>query len=298
MGGANACYRSGQLPQLQITLTGQTETRPAGTGGIATVEITAKVTSGGQPKPGIAVGFSVAVQAQTGGHAHGDGGTLPRPKGNLDKTSGITDTNGEIKLRFTAPAPSGIHVVTAKCAPAGCASEATHQVTVRVPDLMPIPADSQTPARYVLVGQLPQHPSSHFVTQAGWGVLNQLIRTFARLGWGQVGINDASLQWGGMFDIEGKWLERYMNNRGKWVTGGHAEHRNGEQVDISFARPASVSMALRKKAFDEVCTNDRTPLSPDILWHQTDGYAPHFHIYLTGKAGAPAAGQNNQCTKK
>ena len=101
-----------------------------------------------------------------------------------------------------------------------------------------------------------------------------------------------------MFDIEGKWLKPYMNNKGKWVTGGHAEHRNGEQVDISFARPASVSMQLRKNAYDEVCTNARAPLSPDILWHENDGYAPHFHIYLTGKAGAPAAGKNSQCTKK
>ena len=260
----------------------------------ATLDVIARVTTNGQPKAGVSVNFGVSVEPQTGGHEHHD---VNRPKGSLSAVQGTTDANGEVKLTFTAPEVAGIHTVKATCATCSN-SPAVKEIKVKVPDLIQIPADTQTPPRYVLVGQRSEHRKSHFVTEAGLDVLNQVIRAFARLGWGQVGINDASLEWGGMFDIEGKWLKPYMNNKGKWVTGGHAEHRNGEQVDISFARPASVSMQLRKKAYREVCNNNRTSLSPDILWHENDGYAPHFHIYLTGKAGAPAAGKNNQCTEK
>lgn len=277
-----------------LIISGQSETRPKGTAGATAVALTAKVSSGTTPKVGVPISFSVEVTPNSGGHDHHD---INRPKAKLSAVQGTTDANGEVRLTFTAPEAAGIHTVRATCA--SCSnSPAVKEIKVKVPDLIQIPADTQTPPRYVLVGQRPEHRKSHFVTEAGLDALNQVIRVFARLGWGQVGINDASLEWGGMFDIEGKWLKPYMNNKGKWVTGGHAEHRNGEQVDISFARPASVSMQLRKKAYREVCNNNRTSLSPDILWHENDGYAPHFHIYLTGKVGAPAAGKNNQCTEK
>ena len=278
----------------QISLNGPAETRPVGTAGSAPVIFTAKVSDGATPKAGVPISFAVEVIPNSGGHDHHD---INRPKAKLSAVQGTTDANGEVRMTFTAPEPAGIHTIKATCATCSN-SPAVKEIKVKVPDLIQIPPDTQTPPRYVLVGQRPEHRKSHFVTEAGLDALNQVIRVFARLGWGQVGINDASLEWGGMFDIEGKWLKPYMNNKGKWVTGGHAEHRNGEQVDISFARPASVSMQLRKKAFREVCNNNRTSLSPDILWHENDGYAPHFHIYLTGKVGAPAAGKNNQCTEK
>lgn len=278
----------------KISLSGLAETRPAGTGGKATVDLTAIVTQGGNPKAGVAVSFSEDVTPNSGGHEHHD---VDRPRGRLSGVQGATDANGEVKLIFTAPEVAGIHTVKATCASCSNTS-ATKEIQVKVPDLIHIPADSQTPSRYVFVGQTSKHPKSHFVTNDSWETLQLVIDTFIALGWGQVGINDASIEWGGMFDIEGKWLQKYMNSNGIWVTGGHAEHRNGEQVDVSFSRPASVSMQLRKNAFHEVCNKNRTSLSPDILWHQTDGYAPHFHLYLTGKAGAPAAGMNNQCTKK
>ena len=277
-----------------ISLTGPAETRPVGTAGSAPVTFTAKVTDGATPKVGVPVNFSVEVTPNSGGHEHHD---INRPKAKLSAVQGTTDANGEVRLTFTAPEAAGIHTVRATCATCSN-SPAVKEIKVKVPDLIQIPPDTQTPPRYVFVGQTSKHQKNHFVSEGSWKALKLVVDTFLALGWGQVGINDASLEWGGMFDIEGKWLERYMNNKGKWVTGGHAEHRNGEQVDISFARPASVSMQLRKKAYREVCNNNRTSLSPDILWHENDGYAPHFHIYLTGKAGAPAAGKNNQCTEK
>jgi hypothetical protein len=288
-----------------ISLTGPTETRPTGTGGASSVTITAKVTSGGLPKAGVSVGFGVAVQPQTGGHTHGDLGSLARPKGKLSIDRGVTDVNGEIKFKFIAPEPSGLHAIVADCSAAGCAAQATHIVTVKVPDLIHIPPDyANTPARYTLVGnygdggnayQHFNHVDTQFLSDSAWEALDELIDTFIELGWGQVGINDTSLEWGGMFDISGKWLEPILNSKGKYTTGGHAEHRDGQQADISFTRPASISNALRQKVFDEVCDGDGSALPPATLWHQNDDYAPHFHIYLTGKK---TSGAKAQCSKK
>ncbi len=295
--------------QLILTLTpapNQKDPRPLkaeGKDGKSTLELIATVMEGSTPKAGVTVGFGVAVEPNTGGHAHGDLGSSPRPKGKLSKQSGITDTNGEIKLTFFADEPAGLHAVVADCTPAGCGNKATHVVKVKVPDLIHIPPDyGSTPPRYVLVGnvgdasnnyQVFNHKHTHYLTEQSFANLDALIDTFISLGWGQVGINDASLEWGGMFDIDGKWLEGVLRSNGKYTTGGHGEHRDGQQVDISFIRPASVSEDLRQKVYDEACRGKQTGL-PRVLWHQNDGYAPHFHLYLTGKGvgGAP-----KQCKK-
>ena len=286
---------------ITLTLTpapNQNDPRPKGTEGkdpkSSTHELIAKVTENGNPKVGVTVGFGLGVEAYTGGHAHGDLGSIPRPKGKLSKPSDVTDGNGEIKLTFFADEPAGLHAVVADCTPAGCANKATHVIKVKVPDLIHIPPDyGSTPPRYVLVGnvgdasnnyQVFNHKHTHYLTEQSWSNLKTLISTFIDLDWGQIGINDASLEWGGLFDIEGKWT----------TSGGHAEHRDGKQVDISFVRPLSVSAEKRQKVFDEVCASKGAAL-PTVLWHQNDEYAPHFHIYLTGQS---VTGAKKQCSKK
>lgn len=264
-----------------------------GKDGKSTLELIARVTENGNPKAGVTVGFGVGVEGFTGGHANGDLGSIPRPKGKLSKPSDVTDGNGEIKLTFFADEPAGLHAVVADCTPAGCTNKATHVVKVKVPDLIHIPPDTETPPRYTLVGNVGdasngyktfQHNITHYLTEQSWSNLKTLISTFIDLGWGQIGINDASLEWGGLFDIEGKWT----------TSGGHAEHRDGKQVDISFVRPLSVSSDKRQKVFDEVCASKGAAL-PVVLWHQNDGYAPHFHIYLTGQS---VTGAKKQCSKQ
>ena len=285
---------------LNLSLTPVPQTPPdprpkgaEGKDGKSTFELIARVTENGNPKAGVTVGFGVGVEGFTGGHAHGDLGSIPRPKGKLSKPSDVTDGNGEIKLTFFADEPAGLHAVVADCTPAGCTNKATHVVKVKVPDLIHIPPDTETPPRYTLVGNVGdasngyktfQHNITHYLTEQSWSNLKTLISTFIDLGWGQIGINDASLEWGGLFDIEGKWT----------TSGGHAEHRDGKQVDISFVRPLSVSSDKRQKVFDEVCASKGAAL-PVVLWHQNDGYAPHFHIYLTGQS---VTGAKKQCSKQ
>jgi hypothetical protein len=281
-----------QSQTLTLTPVPQTppDPRPKGAegkGGKSTLDLIAKVMEGVNPKAGVAVTFAVEVAANSGGHDHHD---AKRPKGTVTPTEGVTDANGEIKIRFNADEPSGTHVVAAACITCTNTS-VTNNIDVKVPDLIYIPPDyAYTPTRYVLVGNFGDasngykhfnHKDTHFITEKSLENFKSIIQTFADLGWGQMGINDASLYWGGLFDIEGKWAKK----------GGHAEHRDGQQVDISFVRPASVSNDLRKKVFDEVCGSKGAAL-PVILWHQNDGYAPHFHIYLTGQG---SSGNKKQC---
>ena len=160
------------------------EPRPAGTGGKSTLDLIARVTEGSAPKAGVAVTFAVEVAPNSGGHEHHD---INRPNAKLSAVQGTTDANGEVKLIFTAPEVSGIHTVKATCATCSN-SPAAKEIKVKVPDLIQIPADTQTPPRYVFVGQTSKHTKNHFVTEAGLDALNQVIRVFARLGWGQVAI--------------------------------------------------------------------------------------------------------------
>lgn len=201
-----------------VTLDGPTETRPAGTGGASFVTITATVTSGGLPKPAVAVEFSVDVVPNSGGHEHHDAN---RPRGQLSGTVGITPANGQVTVVLKAPEVAGIHKIKATCT--GCASEAVHEITVKVPGLVELGADRSTPSTYTLRGADVRHASNHWFSASARIALIELIDVFNDLKWQPVGVNDASLKWGGRFDIKGNWA------------GSHAEHSLGEEVDISFA---------------------------------------------------------------
>lgn len=174
---------------LQISLTGLSETRPAGTGGISTIALTAKVTSGGQAKAGVAVTVSVDVTPHSGGHEHHD---VNRPKGGLSATQGMTDANGEIKMIFISPDVAGIHTVKASCLECSN-SPATKDIQVKVPDLMPISPNSPkngdgsyvyalTSVDNIHAGSGRYHKNQYWLTINALNNLHELIRLFAKQG--------------------------------------------------------------------------------------------------------------------
>lgn len=249
----------------QLAFTGSTETRPAGTGGVSKADLVAKVTSGGAPKPGVALSFSVEVTSNSGGHDH----DANRPKGTLSAIQGTTDANGEVKLSFQAPEASGTHTIKAKCV--SCSpSEASKDIQVKVPNLVEMLPDTAKPATYALVGATGNHKSNHWFTTSAGGVLQKVVDAMFKTGWGAVGVNDGSLIWGGLFDIKGGW------------TPSHSEHRMGTEVDLSVTNPRSVSDEQKKKTYAELCKKDNTAFSIQTLWHQDDGFPEHFHVYLDG----------------
>ena len=259
-----------------VMLSGATETRPDGVGGIATVELTAKViqSQNGNPKPGETLNFYVGVTPNSGGHEHHD---INRPKGKLSAVQGTTDPNGEIKLTFTAPEVSGIHTVKATCATCSN-SPAAKEIQVKVPDLVPISPNSPRNADGSLVyaltsvdtlhaGEGRYHKNQYYLTEQAQQNLFGLITSFAAAGWGTVALNDASLYWGGRYDIKGNW------------GGSHRGHRDGREIDISFTRASNpVSEAKQKTFYKKYCEEKAVEASFSILHHYV--LNRHFHIYL------------------
>lgn len=259
---------------LAVVLTGSTATRPAGAGGTSTITLTAKVTSGGTPKPGVALSFSVDVTAKSGGHDHGD---PSRPKGTLSATQGTTDANGEVKLTFRASEIAGSHIVKANCATC-FNSPATKEIQVKVPDLLPIspnaPQNADGTFGYSLtsVDQTHQgngryHHNQYYLTEQSQINLQSMITAFAAEGWGTVALNDASLYWGGRYDITSNW------------SAPHAGHREGREIDVSFVRAGNpISTSKQKVFYKKFCETKTVQASFSILHHYVKN--PHFHVYL------------------
>ena len=261
--------------------------RPDKTGGRSTLELIAKVTENGSPKAGVAVTFAVEPIANSGGHDHHD---ASRPKGTVtpnNPNTPVTDANGEIKATFQADQVAGTHVVAAVCD--SCTNKSvTKNVDVKVPDLVSLQPDSG----YTLEGNTSDvgvnHKGNHYFTVAARDNLRELIEHFNSFGWKPVGINDASLVWGGKFD-----------SKGYWTTGFHDEHRIGEEVDIGFITGTNASKIT--KGYYEICREKKVDIPSTILWHdiptkQGGKYAPHFHVRLSGTyTKGPAAGKYAKC---
>jgi len=262
-----------------VNIVGDNETRPTGTGGTGALTLTAKVTAGASPKPGVPISFSVEVTPNSGGHEHHD---VSRPKGTLSPTNGTTDANGEVKLIFTAPQAAGIHTVKAACA--SCSNTTvTKEVEVKVPLLVELTASANAPSTYALVGQTGKHPSNHWFMPDALNVLNKVVDSMFKTGWGVVGVNDGSLVWGGLFDIKGGW------------TPSHQEHRTGTEVDISVTNPAKATDEQKKRTYAGLCRKENTAFSILTLWHKDDGYPEHFHMYLDGTGLTSQAGGGPCC---
>ena len=250
---------------LVITLTGVTEGKPRFTANWRELALTAKVTQNGTPIAGKSVSYKLTAKAGPDGHDHSN--LFAKPVGSV--AAGVTNAAGELRSAYLPSEFSGIYTLEATCG--GCSNKATLDVVVRVPDLVELMADTDRPPAYTLVGETPAHSKNHLFTVSGREALRQLIERMSVLGWSNPGINDASLAWGGRFDIGAGW------------GGSHAGHREGEEVDISFLRPNFISLALRKKTYEELAKGNLNE-SPQVLWHQFDnpetGSKAHFHIYL------------------
>jgi hypothetical protein len=269
-------------PSQSLTLTlspapNQTDPRPKGAegkDGKSTLELIAKVMEGSTPKAGVAVTFKVDVVPMTGGHGHHDAN---RPKGSVP-VSGVTDANGEIKLTFKASEMGGSHNITATCD--SCSNKTVDKkVDVRVPDLIPIspnpPQNANGSYKYAFTAVDPGHVGTsggrqrgeYYLTKEAIDNLQDLIELFAEDGWGIVGLNDASLNWGGLYDLKNNWNKP------------HSEHREGEEIDISFKRAGNVVSTAKQNAFyKKFCEDKKAEVPFSILHHYV--LTPHFHVRL------------------
>lgn len=210
----------------------------------------------GLPKAGKQVTLTVEVQGGSGGHDHNEN----RPKGGLSCaqlfsvcTLGATVSSGNAGFAFLAPAPSGIHTITATCP--GC-NTANAIVNVKVGDpaggdLTPIPASpwyALQDSHGNVIGATAKHSSNHYLTKAAIGqleVLAKVYKTSVNLD-AKLYLNDASLKWGGLFDVGST----------PW-SSPHIGHNRGVSIDIRAANsgpnnegavPTRLFSMLSKKA--------------------------------------------------
>ncbi len=254
-------------------------------------KIIAKVidTLTGQPKEGVTVGIKVDVDVTSGGHVHGES-EAPRGKGTLIPATGTTLADGTVSFTFGAPEVSGKHSFTAQCDNPTCTNNPiTAEIKVMVDGLSTIPGD---PSLYVLIGgeEGKKHHDNHYLTDDAKSQLVVLAINYHFLYPNQpvLHLNDASLEWGGLFDFTGNWKP------------GHHEHKRGTVIDIraneatgavpfnNFDRFEKIALDAQINA-DIHCTSDKIDhqgrKAPDCIG--LDGSQDsnrHYHIRLMGVA--------------
>lgn len=214
-----------------ITLSGFGSTEP----GAILNGLRVKVSKDNRPAPGVQVQMTVDAIARSGGHGHHDAG---RPKGALSIYTGATGTDGALAFTFTAPAPAGDHVITARCVDRDC-GQATGTVEVGIKGLVPLNASPE----YELIGTTNSHPGNHYLSDTALyrvTILAALYRGYLQriqpppaedL---KLHLNDASLERGGVFDIRDTW------------TRPHAEHCKGTAIDVrANDAPGAIPGGLR-----------------------------------------------------
>jgi hypothetical protein len=311
--------------QFSLTLTPTSATIEPGKRYTFTATVTKQ--DGSAPGKDVPVNISLKVDAKSGGHEHGDS---TRPRGSIDNTQCASDATCKT---FTIPAgsttatfnfnstdASGTHTVTASCDK--CTNGAQEgKVDVKVDGLLPIPGSQSysltepiNGGGTKIVGATKQHASNHFLTPAAADVLWRIAAAYyfeprfmvfdktlnKRVSPPLLYLNDASLEWGGKFDITGSW------------GGEHAEHKRGSVIDIRANPSGYGTMPLanfsefkklaRGTSVDAIgttvdagihCTRDKksTPKSqrhnriePNCI-SQLDGSPDdnrHYHIRLMG----------------
>ena len=194
-------------------------------------------------KGGIPVTVILDVNTTSGGHDHGETNAAVRPRGGLSGATacpatapphsvcatGTTSSQapyiGEAWFNFRAPDPAGTHTFSATCA--GCTNTASGSVDVKVGKLEPIPGSPfyalQDNAGNVIGAVRNKHSDNHYLTGTAIGKLQEFAKVYQKTvnPGAKLYLNDASLMWGGLFDVG-------VTN---W-TSPHAGHRNGVGLDV------------------------------------------------------------------
>lgn len=262
----------------------------------------------GQPKANVGVTITTDVTSDSGGHVHtndrhkgklvGQVGTTVSTKDGKITISGITDGSGVFEFTFGAEEASGTHTLTAKC-DSGCQAPATSTISVKVDNLEQIP----NAFFYTFIGSTDKHDKNHYLTSDAatnmlyiaasyhsevkyWKKPNgkKLIPPFP------LQLNDASLIWGGLFDIKENW------------TTPHVGHRKGVVIDVRANDDTGTTGAIPLSSFDNFIEMALSYYGADAQVHctsnKTDGQNRkppscigkdgsqdgnrHFHILLLG----------------
>jgi len=177
-----------------------------------------RVTSpSGRPVQGFPVNLTARAVLYSGGHDH-DGN---RPVGIFEQNHGQTNENGEFRTYYYATQFGGIERIIAS---GGNISDSA-DLTVRVPGLILL----YDYPDYIKVGGTQNHHGppdwqedhNHFCMPEVANAIFEIAEEYVDSGGERIYINDLSLPYGGLFDIEGNW------------DTPHNSHRKGENADIA-----------------------------------------------------------------
>jgi hypothetical protein len=289
------CERPAQQ-NLTITLSGGTEVEPSNGSDKKFLPIiaTVKDQNGQAPNSAVTVRVSLTVDPTSGGHAHGDG---TRPRGGIADVKTCpsddicwsspqpTDGNGQVVFNFNPTETSGTHTITATCD--GCSNTATKSVNVKVNESKDPGWDHLTASTdYALVGGETgkKHHDNHYLTATAREHLLATVEEYNTIypDGPVLYLNDASLEWGGKFDIQGKWDK----------DTAHKNHRRGVVIDVRANQdPTAIpqarftnfeTFARHSGAYADLhCAFSGPYVCPACLLDT--GPNRHYHVRLLGK---------------
>ncbi|MDX8407135.1 MAG: hypothetical protein R8L58_01995 [Mariprofundaceae bacterium] len=260
------------------------------------------------PVSGASVATQVKMVAGTetyGGHDHGATDGANKPTGAFLTPSGATNAAGIFTTTYKASEFSGQDEITATASFNGCTGTSPPVViTSKIPGLIPITLPAGSPHQFVggrcehLGGYTPWNPGKTAACSGTTGTSNQYINSsisqtfydflneYTLLHGAGLYINDASLKFGGMFDVNGGWC----------TACSHSTHRIG--VDMDFAlKDSSASVTGLPTDFPVVWKNivrnnsDVKPIvskngsmikiiTPKISYQQHSVGTPNAHVHI------------------
>ena len=297
--GFNCARLASQTQSYSITLSGLGLVEPEAT----LTGLTAKVTdSVGQPVAGATVHLKVEALPDSGGHKHGDNND-PKRRGKLSGISpeivatNPTGSDGTFSFTFNAPAAAGTYKITARCDDRTCTQQGNDTFDVKVSGLVPLDGQQST-FNFELVGSTSSHPNNHYLRPdaqlVAWKLAEQYHATFPNDP--VLRFNDASLEWGGAFDIcAGQETSSgcvsaqtpcVLQANGYYSctwSSPHIEHRRGSVVDVRANNDRATAIPRRNDvAFQKLArrlgTNPGNPHSPNSITNR------HWHVQLLGVA--------------
>lgn len=202
------------------------------------------------PIPNVSFSISRAFVEGSGGHDHTAQPSLDRVS-SLGSYSGTTDAEGKWTTTLTAGDISS--VLTYKASTSNLlgkpAESGEAHVTTGFVGLID-PGDGTLDVDIRYTGATTQHGSNHYASHE----LHEMVRTMATYynimasdpKKGSVGINDMSLQLGGIFDISGGW------------STPHSRHRIGTDSDIDrfVQRPDGSFVLLEVSTLESIVRDD------------------------------------------
>jgi hypothetical protein len=212
----------------------------------ATVEVTPKLRMNGDP-------WEVTMQVIEGtGGGHDEGHTGTRPTGGITiegeavpgaktclgllqptaaSTSVTTDGAGKAEFIYTSCEVSGVETLQASVTLAsGAPLPKTTTITVEVKDGVQPLTQIEGGDDFGLSGGTIQHQTgiNHYGTKTSRDRMRVIANRYAahlKISGRKLGINDMSLEKGGLFDLSGHWD----------IVKGHKSHRDGKDADIDRA---------------------------------------------------------------